>query len=66
MLLKNQLVNDEVKEEIKNYLETNDKTEPYRIYGLHEKQSWKFIAIQALFEKQEKFQIHNLTYYLKI
>ena len=48
MLLTNQLVNDEIKEEIKKYLETNDKAEPYKICGLHEKQSWKFIAIQAL------------------
>ena len=68
MLLKNQWVNDEIKEEIKKYLETNDNENTTR------QNLWdaakavlrgKFIAIQAFLKKQEKFQINNLTYHPK-
>ena len=37
MLLKNQWVNDEIKEEIKKYLETM-KTQPYKINGMQQKE----------------------------
>ena len=39
MLLKNQWVNEEIKKEIKNYLETNDNEDtPLKIYGMLRKQ----------------------------
>ena len=39
MLLKNQWAKDEIKEEIKKYLETMTmKTQPYKIYGMQQKQ----------------------------
>ena len=43
------------------------KTQPYKIYGMPQKQFFtgKFIAIQTFFKKQEKSQINNLTYHLK-
>ena len=37
-LVKNQWVNEELKKEIKKYLETNDKTQPFKIYGMPQKQ----------------------------
>ena len=67
-LLNNQEITEEIKEEIKKYLETNDN-ENTTIQNL-----WiaakavlrgKFIAIQAYLKKQEKFQINNLTLHLK-
>ena len=64
MLLNNQ----EINEEIKKYLETNDNkntmfqnlwdTAKAVVRG-------KFIAIQAHLKKQEKSQINNLTLHLK-
>ena len=57
MLLKNQQVNDEIKEEIKKYLETNDN-ENTTIQNLWDAAKpvlrGKFIVIQALLKKQEK------------
>ena len=39
ILLKNQWVNEEIKREIKKYLETNDnETQPLTIYGMPQKQ----------------------------
>ena len=67
-LLNNQEITEEIKEEIKKYLETNDN-ENTMIQNL-----WnaaravlrgKFIAIQAYLKKQEKCQINNLTLHLK-
>ena len=67
MLLKNQWVNEEIKKEIKKYLETNDN-ENTSIQNLWDVTkavlSGKFIAIQA-FLKKEKSQIDNLTQHLK-
>ena len=63
-LLNSQEITEEMKEEIKTYLETNDN-ENTMIQNL-----WnaaravlrgKFIAIQAYLKKQEKSQINNLT-----
>ena len=68
MLLNNQEITEELKEEIKKYLETNDN-ENVTIQNL-----WnvakavlrgKFIAIQAYLKKQEKSQVNNLTLHLK-
>ena len=67
MLLNNQEITEEIKEEIKKYLDTN-YNENRTI------QNWwdaakavlrgKFIAIQATL-KNQKFQINNLTLHLK-
>ena len=53
MLLKNQWVNDEIKEEIKKYLETNNKIQLYKIYKDATKAVLrvKFIPIQAFLKK---------------
>ena len=56
MLLKNQWVDEEIKNEIKKYLETNDKTQLLNIYGMPQKAvlRGKFIAIQTFVKKEEK------------
>ena len=65
MLLKNWCVNEEIKEEIKKYLKTNDNED------ISTQNLWdatkavlrgKFIAIQAFLKKEEKSQIDNLTH----
>ena len=67
MLLKNKWVNEEIKKEIKTYLETNDNEDTTT------QNPWdaakavlrgKFIAIQAFLKKEEKSQIDNLTHHL--
>ena len=66
MLLKNQWVNDEIKEELKKYLEANDNenTTIQNLWnGAKAVLRGKFTAIQAFFKKQEKSQINNLTHY---
>ena len=67
-LLKNQEITEEIKEEIKKYLETNDN-ENTAIQNLWDAAKAilrrKLIAIQAYFKKQEKYQINNLTLHLK-
>ena len=68
-LLNNQEITEEIKEEIKKYLETNDNentttqnlwdaAKPSLLRG-------KFIAIQSYLKKQEAPQINNLTLHLK-
>ena len=68
MLLNNQEITEEIKEEIKQYLETNDN-ENTTIQNLWDAAKavlrGKFTAIQAYFKKQEKSQINNLTLHLK-
>ena len=68
VLLKNQWVNNEIKEEILKYLETNEN-ENTTIQNLCDAAKavlrGKFIEIQAFLKKQEKSQINNLTYHLK-
>ena len=68
MLLNNEWVKNEIKEEIKKFLETNEN-EHTTVEG-----SWdtvkavlkgKFIAIQAYLKKIETFQINNLTLHLQ-
>ena len=67
MLLKNQWVNEEIKREIKKYLETND-IEETTIQNLRDVAKamlrGKFIAIQPFLKKEEKFQTNNLTHQL--
>ena len=67
-LLNKQEITEEIKEEIKKYLEINDN-ENTTIQNLWDAAKavlrGKFIAIQAYLKKQEKFQINNLTLHLK-
>ena len=66
-LLNNQEIIEEIKEEIKKYLETHDN-ENTMIQNLWDAAKavlrGKFIAIQAYLKKQEKSQINNLTLHL--
>ena len=59
MLLNNEWVNQEIKEEIKKYMETN-KNENTMVQNLCDTAKrvlrGKFIAIQAYLKKQEKSQ----------
>ena len=68
MLLNNQWIPEEIKEEIKKYLETNDN-ENTMIQNLWDAAKavlrGKFTAIQSYLKKQEKSQINNLTLHLK-
>ena len=67
-LLNNQEITEEIKEEIKNYLETNDN-ENTMTQNLWDAAKavlrGKFIAIQSYLKKQETSQINNLTVHLK-
>ena len=67
-LLNNQEITEEIKEEIKKYLETNDNE------NMMSQNLWdaakavlrgKFIAIQSYLKKQVPSQINNLTLHLK-
>jgi len=69
MLLKNQWVNEEIKKEIKKYLETNNNE------GTTAQNLWdaakavlrgKFIAKQAFLKKEERSPIDNLTHHLNV
>ena len=66
--LNNQQVTEEIKREIKKFLETNDN-ENTTIQNLWEAASavlrGKLIAIQSYLKKQEKHRIDNLILHLK-
>ena len=66
--LNNQLVTEEIKREIRKFLETNDN-ENMTIQNLWDAAKavlrGKCIAIQSFLKKQEKHQIDNLTLHLK-
>ena len=68
MLLNNQWITEEIKEEIRKYLEANDNID-ITIQNLWDASKavlrGKFIAIQAHLRKQEKAQINKLTLHLK-
>ena len=67
-LLNNQEITEEIKEEIKNYIETNDyenTTTQNLWYAAKGVLRGRFIAIQSHLKKQEKSQINNLTLHLK-
>ena len=68
MLLNNEQVINEIKEEIKNYLKTNEN-EHKSTQNLWDTAKAvlrkKFVALQAYLKKTEKFQINNLTLHLK-
>ena len=65
-LLNNQEITEEIKEEIKKYLETNDNenTMTQNLWVLRVLRG-KFIAIPSYLKKQETSQINNLTLHLK-
>ena len=67
-LLNNHWITDEMKEEIKKYLETNEN-ESTMVQNLwHTAKALlrgKFIAIQSYLKRQEKSQINNLASHLK-
>ena len=67
MLLNKQEITEEIKEEIKKYLETNDNenTTIQNLWHAARLLRGKFIAIKAYLKKQEKFQINNLILNLK-
>ena len=63
-LLNNQEITEEIKEEIKKYLETNDNenTTTQNLWDTAKAVlTGKFIAIQSYLKKQQTSQIHNLT-----
>ena len=68
MLLNNQQITEEIKEEIKIYLETN-YNENTMIQNLWDAAKavlrGKVITAQSYLKKQEKSQINNLTLHLK-
>ena len=68
MLLNNQWITEEIKEEIQKYLAANDN-EDMTLQNLQDAEKailrGKFIAIQAHLRKQEKAQINKLTLHLK-
>ena len=67
MLLKNQWVNEEIKKEIKKYLETNaneDITSQNLWDTAKAELIGKFIAIQAFLKKEERSQMDKLTFHL--
>ena len=67
-LLNDQEITEEIKEEIKKYLETNDNensTTENQWDAAKAVLRGKFIAIQSYLNKQETSQIKNLTLHLK-
>ena len=66
--LNNQQVTEEIKMEIKKFLETNDNENmtTQNLWGAAKAVlRGKFIAIQSYLKKQEKHKIDNLTLHLK-
>ena len=65
--LNNQQVTEEIKREIKKFLETNDNENTTQNLWDAAKSvlRGKFIAIQSYLKKQEKHQIDNITLHLK-
>ena len=67
MFLNNQQVTEEVKREIKKFLETNDNKNTTQTLRDAAKAvlRGKFIATQSYLKKQEKHRIDNLSLHLK-
>ena len=68
ILLKNERAHQEVKEEIKKYMEVNenDNTTAQNHWDTAKAViRGKYTAIQAFLKKQERSQIHSLTLHLK-
>ena len=65
-LLNNQKIMEEIKNEIKICIETNENTTTLNLWdSVKAVLRGRFIAIQAYLKKQEKNQINNLNLYLK-
>ena len=65
-LLNNQKIMEEIKNEIKICIETNENTTTPNLWdSVKAVLRGRFIAIQAYLKKQEKNQINNLNLYLK-
>ena len=67
-LLNNQEITEEIKEEIKKYLETNENenTTAQKLWDAEKAVlRGKFIAIQSYLKKQETSKINNLTLHLE-
>ena len=67
-LLNNQQITEEIKEEIKKYLETNDheNTTTQSLWDAAKAVlRGKFIAIQSYLKRQEASQVNNLILHLK-
>ena len=68
MLLNNEWANNEIKEEIKNFLKANKKeyTTAQNLWDTAKAVlRGKFIAVQVYLKKLETFQINNLTLHLQ-
>ena len=68
MFLNNQQVTEEIKRDIKKFLETNDNenTTTQNLWDAAKAVlRGKYIAIQSYLKKQEKHQIDSLTLHLK-
>ena len=68
MFLNNQQVTEEIKREIKKFLEMNDNenTITQNLWDAAKAVlRGKFIAIQSYLKKQEKHHLYNLTLHLK-
>ena len=67
MLLNNEWVNNEIKEEIKRYLETNENntTAPNIWDMMKAVLRGKFMELRVYLKNQEKSQINNLTLHVK-
>ena len=67
-MLKDERVNQEIKEELKRFMETNEN-EDTTIQNLWDAAKavlrWKYIAIQASIQKLERTQIQKLTLHIK-
>jgi len=65
-LLNNQEIPEEIKEKIRNDIETNDnKNVMAQTYGTQQILKGKFIAIHPYLKKQEKSQTNNITLHQK-
>ena len=67
-MLNNQQVTEEIKRELKTFLETNDNenTTTQNLWdAVKAVLRGKFIAIQSYLKKQEKHQVDNLTLHLR-
>jgi len=68
ILMKNEWVTQEIKEELKKYMEANENenTTVQNFWDVAKAVlRGKYVAIQAFLKTQEKSQIHNLTLHLK-
>ena len=67
MFLNNQQVTEEIKREVKKFLETNDSENTTQNLwdAVKVVLRGKLIAIQSYLKKQEKHQVDNLTLHLK-